>query len=312
MTEPPEPQFRFTTAARQRAQGRSPDRIRARLRKGELVAIGRGVYVAQAVARRFDAVPNSGLVLRAAGAIVLAERTSVVNHRSAAIVHDIAILGGQEGEVTITRRRGRRGHRHGVHVYSTPLPSAHVTRKFGVPVTTVARTVIDIARTETFAAGVVAADSALHLGLTTLAELWCVAAECRRTWGGARADRVARFADGMAESPLESMARVVFREKGLPAPQLQVTITTADGRFIGRVDFCWRKYLTIAEVDGGFKYENTDRARAQLWRDKALRAAGYEVVHFSWVEITTQPDEVAAAIRAAFAARRAGATDPAA
>lgn len=59
--------------------------------------------------------------------------------------------------------------------------------------------------------------------------------------------------------------------------------------FIGRVDFYWKKYRTIAEVDGALKYADPSRARKQLWRDMALREAGYEVVHFDWREITTQP-----------------------
>jgi hypothetical protein len=227
------------------------------------------------------------------------------------MIHDIATLSGPDAEVTVMRRGGRRGHRHGVHVYSTPLPSSHVTRKFGLPVTTAARTVIDLARTGTFAAGVVAADSALHQGLITPLELWMIAAECRHTWGGVQADRVARFASPSAESPLESLARVVFDETGLPRPEVQIPICDGD-LFIGRVDFFWRKYRTIAEVDGAVKFEDPARARAQLWRDKALRAAGYEVVHFNWTEITTRPDHVAASVRTAFrdAARRA--TDPAA
>jgi len=302
MTQPPEPQIRVATTARLRAAGRTPEQIRALVRKGDLVPVARGVYVRQAVARAFDPVPNGGHVQRAAGAIVLAGRGSVISHRSAALVHDIATPGSDVAEVSITSPAGRRGCRHGVHVYSAALPGCHVTRRFGLPVTTPARTVIDLARTLTFAEAVVAADSALHHGLTVAVDLWKVAAECRYMWGGARAARVARFADGMAESPLESLARVLFHEYELPAPELQVPIYDGD-RFIGRVDFLWRKARLIAEVDGGVKYTDPRRARAQLWRDKALRAAGYEVLHFDWAEITTQPAQVAAAIQAALLAR---------
>jgi hypothetical protein len=258
------------------------------------------------------AVPNSDHILRAAGAVILNGRCCVVSHRSAALVHNIDLIGEGPTDVTLTSWVGRRGQRHGVHRYVNAMPRSHMTRKYGLPVTTAARTVVDLAGTLPFAEGVVAADSALRQGLTTSAELWQVAAECGHRRGSKQADRVAKFADGMAESPLESLARVVFHDTGLPAPQLQVPITTADDRFIGRVDFYWRKYKTIAEVDGGLKYENPERARAQLWRDKALRAAGYQVVHFNWREITTEPDEVAAAIRAAFRVNAAGVTDPAA
>ena len=69
---------------------------------------------------------------------------------------------------------------------------------------------------------------------------------------------------------------------------------------IGRADFLWRACRTIAEADGALKYANPARAIAQLERDASLRAAGFEVVHFTWRDITRTPEEVAASIRAAF------------
>lgn len=168
--------------------------------------------------------------------------------------------------------------------------------------TTVARTVVDLARTLPFGEGVVVADSALFRGLAIPLDLWATAEECRPTWGGARADRVVKFADALAESPLESLARALFDEAHLPAPELQAPIYDGE-QFIGRADFLWRRHKLIVEVDGGAKYTDPKRARAQLWRDKALRAAGYEVIHFSWAEITTQPERVVAAVWAALHAR---------
>ena len=58
--------------------------------------------------------------------------------------------------------------------------------------------------------------------------------------------------------------------------------------------------LTLGEADGAVKYANPVRATARLRRDAELRAAGFEVVHFTWEEITHVPARVAAAIRTAF------------
>jgi very-short-patch-repair endonuclease len=69
---------------------------------------------------------------------------------------------------------------------------------------------------------------------------------------------------------------------------------------IGRADFLWRACRTIAEADGALKYADPSRAMAQLTRDAQLREAGFEVVHFTWPEITRSPAQVAASIRAAF------------
>jgi very-short-patch-repair endonuclease len=74
-------------------------------------------------------------------------------------------------------------------------------------------------------------------------------------------------------------------------------------------DFYWRKYLTIAEVDGAIKYADPQRAQAQLRRDSLLRDDGFEVVHFTWQQITQTPEHVALSIRKAF---RRGARNPAA
>jgi hypothetical protein len=165
--------------------------------------------------------------------------------------------------------------------------------------TTPARTVIDLARTLDFRAGVVAADSALHRNLTTPEELRSVLAACPLRSGIRRAAEVVEFAHGLAESPLESIARVVFRDSGLPPPELQVWLG-GPTEPAARVDFYWKKYRTIAEVDGSIKYADPLRASNQLRRDAILRAEGFEIVHFGWQEITENPAFVLASIKTAF------------
>ncbi|HEX7995866.1 MAG TPA: DUF559 domain-containing protein, partial [Streptosporangiaceae bacterium] len=188
------------------------------------------------------------------------------------------------------------------------LPSAHVSVHGGVPVTSVGRTVVDLARTTSFLAGAVVADSALYRHKTTKSDLSRVIDVCRFWPGNERARRVLAFSTDLAESPFESVARVVFDEAGLPRPELQVWV--GDDHPIARVDFLWREHGTIAEADGAIKYADPDRARQQLHRDAELRGAGFEVVHFSWRELMVNPAQVIEWIKAAFARasmiRRAG------
>ncbi len=158
---------------------------------------------------------------------------------------------------------------------------------------------MDIARSSPFRAGVVTADSALRLKLTTKDELRAVLASCRQWPGVTRAADVIEFADRLSESALESICRVAFRELGLPPPELQVRVGGEHGE-IGRADFFWKQFATIAEADGALKYADPDKARQQLWRDARLHEAGFQVVHITWSEITRYPDNVAAALRAAF------------
>jgi Protein of unknown function (DUF559) len=180
------------------------------------------------------------------------------------------------------------------------MPSHHVTLIDGIPVTSVERTVVDLARSLPFAAGVVTADSALYNRKTTAARLYRMVGECRRWPGIARATEVVDFSHPGAESPLESISRVAFRDGGLPPPVLQAWVIGSRGP-IGRVDFFWEEQRTIAEADGAMKYANPDLARKQLRRDTELREQGYEVVHFTWRDITARPEHVIAQVMAAFA-----------
>jgi hypothetical protein len=186
----------------------------------------------------------------------------------------------------------------GVHLHSALLPDEDVTVIHGMRVTTAARTVVDLARSLRFRAGVVTADSALRSKLTTKPDLESLLANSPRANGRRLVADVIAFADARAESVLESIARVVFAECGLPAPDLQVWV--GGPQPVGRVDFLWPQHRTIAEVDGLMKYRDSARAVLQLERDRRLRDAGYEVVHFTWQDITENPAYVATAIRAAF------------
>jgi hypothetical protein len=232
------------TTSRLRAAGNSPEHIQTLVRRGRLVRIGRGVYVRPATAKAFAATPDGEHVLRAAAAVVRAGRGAFLSHQSAAVLHGIDLINRPGADVTITGRprSGRKGTDH-LHLYTTPLPAEHATYKLGVPVTTVARTVIDLARTLTFVDGVVAADSAIRKGLTSKPQLQMVLATSGGKRGVVQARRVVEFASGLSESVLESIARVSFDALGLPAPRLQVWIPDAPGRSWDATNGCARRAM---------------------------------------------------------------------
>jgi len=282
------------------------------VQRGELLRIGWGYYATADLADLIPRLPTGRLLLAAGAAAAALGPSAAVSHQTAAQLHGLSLLGPPPARLCVTRPpgAGSRSGRSGVRVHCAALPAEHVGGRLAVPVTTVPRTVIDLARVLDFRAGVVVADSALQQKLTSKKELRAVIVACPR-WPGVRgAAQVVEFADSRAESPLESLARVMFADCGLPTPELQVEIR--DDEFIGRVDFLWREFRTIAEVDGAGKYDDRNRAMRQLRRDKRLREAGYEVVHFDWKEINGDPGYVAASLRAAFdlggraAARRRG------
>jgi very-short-patch-repair endonuclease len=288
------------TTADLMAAGGSSRQIAAKVATGDIVRIGRGFYAAADLVDRMRRFEFGEHFLRAYAVVGALGSGTVASHRTAAYIHALDLLTEPGTTVTVTRPAERRSHwaKPGVHLYVARLPDGHVFERFGLPITTVARTVLDLARTAPFREGVVVADSALHQHLTSKKELRTVLAENPRARGSCRAVEVVEFADGLSESPLESIARAVFRDCRLPQPALQVQIR--GDNLIGRADFLWEQCQTIAEVDGAMKYADPYRARAQLRRDKMLREAGYEVVHFDWREITSEPEAVAASIRVAF------------
>ena len=288
-----------------RAAGITPAQFRSLTRAGDLVRVRHGVYATRAAMESAGTDPRQGHALRVAAARAHVGRDAVASYQSAAQLHGIDLLRNPpDGAVWLTRPPGlnHSPRQDGIRLYSARLPSRHVTTLYGVPLTTATRTVIDLARSLTFMEGVVVVDSALRLGKTTDFGLADILRFCARWPGADQARRVRDFSTSDAGSVLESCARVVFAEAGLPVPVLQAAIATADAEFIARVDFCWPAYQVIAEADGMAKYDDPRRARAQIMRDIRLRDAGYKVVHFTWDELFRTPDRVIARIRAAFAA----------
>ncbi|MGN6680702.1 MAG: type IV toxin-antitoxin system AbiEi family antitoxin domain-containing protein [Streptosporangiaceae bacterium] len=284
--------------------GFSGKSIHALASRGVLLRVRRGAYARADLAHHVHgSVQFRERTLAIAAAVAVTGPDAAASHHDAALLHGIDLLDRLPPESISVSRPG--GHDRllagspSVRVRPTSLPPGHVTARRGVPVTSAARTVVDMARTTSFLQGVVVADSALYRGKTTRVELAGVIDACGHWPGIEKARRVFGFSTDLAESAFESIARVTFDEHGLPPPELQVWV--GEDRPIARVDFLWSQHRTIAEADGALKYADPDRARQQLYRDAELRDAGFEVVHFSWRELTVNPAQVIGWIIAAFA-----------
>lgn len=191
----------------------------------------------------------------------------------------------------------------------TPLLPEHVVVVNGVPVTSLARTVADLARRHGRWQGIAAADRALRLGASR--EDLRAAAEHGAGWRGATAARlVAEAARPKAESPLESVGRLRIIELGYPEPELQVDVTGPFG-WVGRVDHLWEQPLVIAEADGLGKYRGAyedsgerdpgDIVAQEKLREDGLRDTGAEVARYTWAMALRRPDQLDTRLRNAFA-----------
>lgn len=286
-----------------RAAGVSPKMLRTLTSSGDLVRIRQGTYATRSAADWAKDDPVRNHVLSVIAVRTWVGRDAVASYHSAAVLHRLDLLESPPSEtVTVTLpadRHWKRPASAGVTFHSADLPPEHVTRLYNLPVTTAARTVVDLARTLPFVDAVVVADSALHAERAAKPELRQILDSCV-SWPGVRqARRVVSFADERAGSALESAARVVFDESGLDPPELQVTIHLPAHAFL--VDFFWRSHRVIVEADGLAKYAADKDLIAQFQRDRLLRDAGYKVVHFTWRELFKTPELVIARIRQAFA-----------
>jgi very-short-patch-repair endonuclease len=270
----------------------------------------RGVFADAAAAAAAD--PHR---LAVAAALATMADGAVASHASAA--HILGLLTIRPvGPITWLTRppTSRHGtHRHfGVLERAAPLPPGHVTVIDGIATTSIARTVVDLARLWPFGEGLAIADAALHDRRTTLRALAAVADRCENWPGIARATRVLTLADAAAESALESLSRAMFVDYGLSMPQLQVNIR-ANGRHLGRGDFLWMPSKVIGEADGRGKYQDPTDLWNEKLREDRLRDAGFEVVRWIWDDVVLRPGQTVERIKAAILraeARLGGAAHP--
>ena len=293
----------IATTAELVAGGMSRGQLRRLAQRGAWLQLAHGVFAPAGLVAAASGDAAGKHAVRVAAALARTGPGAAASHHSAALIYGLDVLGRQSVEqVALTRPPGttsRRASRPGVHIHIATLSQGDVVTWRGLPVTSVARTVVDLARASSISGGVVVADSALRTKRVSKAELHLCTTACAGWPGIQNARRAAAFADARSESVLESISRVAFHDHGLPPPDLQAWVGSKD-EVIGRADFLWRAYRTVGEADGAIKYADPARAISQLDRDARLREAGFEVVHFTWQDITRSPGRVMARIKTAF------------
>ncbi len=213
----------------------------------------------------------------------------VFSHLSAALIHGLPTVTLPDRRVEVIRPGASRKHRH-LRVRNTTLPHSGWVTVGIYRVTTLERTLVDVALTYDLATAVSMIDHALHLEWTSVEAIQEVLVEC----DGARAQRRARcalgLADALRESPAESVAAARFFEHGIRGFVPQVEFRDRFGRVFARVDFCHQPSKVVVEVDGLAKYSMGPGTPRQALeneksRDAQLSALGYRVIHLTWKQL---------------------------
>jgi very-short-patch-repair endonuclease len=262
--------------------GLRPGLIQDRVRGGRLIPVHRGVF---ALGHR--RISSFGKWM---AAVLAAGPAAVLSHGSAAHLWE---LRGARGMIEVTRQSGGVG-RAGIRVHQAKLLSQDTTIRAAIPVTTVERTLTDIAAgldERQLEHAVVDADRAGWLSWPRMIET------LERSGGRVGVSRLRRVV-GMtdpraveARSPLEVDFLALCRQARLPIPQVNVLV---EGRL---VDFLWPRERVIVETDG-YAYH---RDRAAFERDHestlALEAAGYVVRRATYRMLRQDPHRFIAALR---------------
>jgi hypothetical protein len=283
----------FSTEAA-RALGYTDDQIRHRRASGRWVAIRRGLYSSAEQWARFSRTPGERHVLEILAALHRLPN-AVAGFWSAGLLHGLPGPMTPLTRVHLIAGRGSPRRRDGIILDIAQLSPEHVVEDSAFRATTVARTVVDLARRTKPIDAVPVADAALARGLATREQLHSVL-RFQAGWPGrVQAAKVIDFADPRSESPLESRSRVCFEELGLPTPELQVEICDEAGAFLARTDFLWKEHGIVGEADGKAKY--AQGTAHLLWNEKrredAIRRLGWEVFRWTLSEIEHQPKLVA-------------------
>jgi very-short-patch-repair endonuclease len=236
-------------------------------------------------------------------AVLACGEGSVLSHRSAGDHLGIAPYNGSLIDITV---RGRRRSRGRLRVHRGQLDHDDRAVQDRIPVTSVARTLLDLAaivgerRTER------ALERAEKLELFDLAAIDSV---CRRNPGHHGLKHLNRalslyLPDDRTRSDLERDLIDFCRDHDLPLPLINASVAGHE------VDALWPDARLIVELDGWEHHRDRAAFERDRVRDSELMLAGYRVIRVTWRRLRDQPEQVAALIRRALTALRTPAAAP--
>jgi predicted transcriptional regulator of viral defense system len=271
------------------AIGLSPSAISARKRRGVLIPIFRGVYAV--------GYPP-GAYGRWMAAVLACGTGSVISHATAAALWGIRRSSSRLVHVTVPTRAGRGRDGLRVHRADLLLPS-QLTDHRGIPCTTVARTIVDLAGTVAEASLEYAIHQAQTKRLFSRREVLEAldAAPTRR--GTAVVRRVLGISRPDEDEINRELARRflrICRQAGIPEPLTDHWVALPDGDGY-EVDFCWPEQRLIIETDGRRVHDTHRGFENDRRRDRRLRLAGWQVARFTWRDVTERPTNVVAEVR---------------
>lgn len=275
--------------------GLTTDAVGKRAQSGRLTRIHRAVY----------AVGHARLTARgrSMAAVLAYGPGTVASHRSAGGLHKVRPDNRARVDVTVPGPSAR--SRPGIDVHrSTTLEPPDITTVDGIPCTSAARTLLDLADVLDRRGVERAVNQAEVLQIFDLHAVNDVLKRNngRRGVGLLRAVLSAWCGPTLIDSELEERFMAICRAASLPTPAVNVWITLEDG-VAYKADFLWREQRLIVETDGWRAHGTRKAFEHDRRRDRLLRLAGWAVVRFTWRDIVQDPVGVGETIRRLLALR---------
>lgn len=226
-------------------------------------------------------------------AVLAAGEGAAASHRAALVVWGLDGIGAAPLEITVpvTHRPVPAGVL--VHRTRRPVPVAHCG---GIDVTTVERTILDVASCLPPVVVEKAFESAVRKGLTTATkvELFVRAQGGKGVRGStALKEILAERAPGRAAgSPAEVELLRALRRAGVAAPVRQYEIALSGGA-VATVDLAWPERRKAVEVDGIDAHATAEALDRDDERQNELCDAGWELRRYSARTVHRHPQQVA-------------------
>ena len=255
--------------------------LRSHVRRGTIIRVWHGVYAPSPPDTR---TRLAALDLVAGKPMVACMNTAATlygfNTEPDSSVHvlDPGVRMRSSAELTIHQRVG-----------------APLKRVQGRLATAPAWTTIEVARTLRRPRGLAVLDAALHVGACTRDELSSAIGEQKGRRGIVNVRELVEYADGRAESAMESEARLVFIDGGVPMPELQYVIVDRCGKQ-WRVDFAWPGAMLVAEYDSVEWHANPDAFKHDRLKTARLQECGWFVMPIVVDDVRRNPCDLVARV----------------
>lgn len=187
-------------------------------------------------------------------------------------------------------------------VHSDDISPAETTEIDGMAVTTAARTAFDIGRRLPVVEGVKRLDALMNATRPPGDAIHGLLRNHAGVRGLVTLRKTLALVDGGAESPYESITRLMLIRAGLPQPETQIRVVDEYGGLVAYLDMGWPECRVAVEYDGAQHWTDPRQRRRDIERLAALEAMGWIVIRVSSDMLRT-PAAVVARVRGALASR---------